>query len=67
MTNADIQNATGLDPGRARLMRHIALVVGASLVSGAVVGGIGGRVVMRIIAVAADDRRSRRSPTSPRV
>ena len=39
----------------AELTRHIALVGLAGVVSGAVVGGIGGRLVMRIAAVAAGD------------
>lgn len=41
--------------GLAELIRHLALVGLAGAVSGAIVGGIGGRLVMRIAAVAAPD------------
>ena len=47
------QNTIALRLGIAELIRHLALVGLAGAVGGAIVGGIGGRLVMRIAAVAA--------------
>lgn len=49
------QNTIALRLGIAELIRHLALVGLAGAVGGAIVGGIGGRLVMRIAAVAAPD------------
>ena len=40
----------------AQLIRHVGIVGLAGLVTGLVVGGIGGRVFMRVAAILADDR-----------
>ena len=54
MTSND-ETTIPLRLGIAELIRHLALVGLAGAVSGAIVGGIGGRLVMRIAAVAAPD------------
>ena len=55
MTTPDDENTVLLRLGVAELIRHLALVGLAGAVSGAIVGGIGVRLVMRIAAVAAPD------------
>jgi hypothetical protein len=60
---------TGVTPERVRERRSLAILrtpallrltssIGSAVVSGIVVGGIGGRVVMRVSALAADDSRT---------
>ncbi len=55
MTTPDDENTIPLRLGIAELIRHLALVGLAGALSGVVAGGIGGRLVMRIAAVAAHD------------
>ena len=51
----DDENTLPLRLASAELIRHLALVGLAGAVCGAIVGGFGGRLVMRIAAVAAPD------------